>query len=463
MRRRTSLMASLAILAAATASADLAYGQATSAPADSSAAVTPGPLKITVSAVQGGGQYREPGQTKWQAVAAGAVLNEGVELRTGPKGAIQFTVGTDQVYRVDRLTVVKVLRASLVPDGTIKTDVGMQYGRVSKDVDSPVRPHDDTIVTPSSTLAVRGTRVSLYDQPPYEPEAVSLTGAALFGIGKQVTAFGAKGQGTASVNSSHPDAADYNLNKYIVDPSIASARTPAENKLLADLRTNGAVVDVSNPLTLPMVANSPPPPTSALAGLVPGNLVFYIRWDTDTHVQMKLIAAAGPGHIGEFVFPVLGLNVSPSGGKILFDNLGGPSGGWEVITYQTTAFPNGLYGLGAVNQGPLPTTVTFDAFITNPKTGVLETQDFTDFNARVPTADKEIVKTASVGGTAGAVAEVDQQSPNKFSGVPAGSGGTNPFSPPTVATRTVSKKHKNAGVTAPAVTSVAVPAMVVRH
>lgn len=162
--------------------------------------VSVGPLRIHVIAVQGGAQYRASADTKWAALKPDLDLTEGVEFRTGPKGAIQFTVGTDQVYRVDRLTAVKVLRASLLPDGTIKTDVGMTYGRVSKDVDEPDHPHQDTIVCPSSTLAIRGTRVALYDQPPFAPEAISLTGTATITNVHGVLTFGSKGGGTVRAN-----------------------------------------------------------------------------------------------------------------------------------------------------------------------------------------------------------------------------------------------------------------------
>jgi hypothetical protein len=325
-----------------------------------------GPLNITVTAIQGGTQFRPDGQSKWQTLTAGAQLAEGVEFRTGPKGAIQFTVGTDQVYRVDRLTVVKVLRANLGADGTIKTDVGMEYGRVSKDVDAPVRPHDDTIVTPSSTLAVRGTRVSLYDQPPYEPEAVSLTGAAVFqSLGNTLSAFGAKNQGTAAVSSNHPDAAGNALNSRIVDPSSANARTPSEQTLLPDVIGNGAVINVNNPDTFPTVSNTGFPSTGQLKSLYPGDLVFYIRWDTNTHVELSLRVT---GVQGEYIQPVLPLGTSPSGGHILFDNLGGPTGGYEVIVYPNLNFPdNKTYNLEALNVGSVPTTVTFDAFINGSK------------------------------------------------------------------------------------------------
>jgi hypothetical protein len=191
-------------------------------PAANSQTTSPasGALNIHVTAVQGQAQYRSDSGAKWKPVEANTDLPEGVEFRTGPKGAIQFTVGTDQVFRVDRLTVVKVLQANLNSDGTIRTDVGMTYGRVSKDVDLPAHPHQDTITTPCSTLAVRGTQVSMYDQPPYTPEAISLTGTALFHFnGSTQFAFGSKGGGTNKVAGDTVGAAQNQLNTGFVDPN----------------------------------------------------------------------------------------------------------------------------------------------------------------------------------------------------------------------------------------------------
>jgi hypothetical protein len=397
----------------------------TSNPATSPAVAQPGALRITVVAVQGGAQYRNDGDTKWHALTADAHLVEGVEFRTGPKGTIQFTVGTDQIYRVDRLTVLKVLRAVLGADGTIKTDVGMEYGRVSKDVDAPIRPHDDTIVTPSSTLAVRGTRVSLYDQPPYEPEAISLTGAAVFAsLGNQLSAFGAKNQGKAVVTAANPNAASNAINTTIVDPSDSNARTPSEQKLLADVITNGSVVNVNNPVTLPVVSNTGFPATTQLMNLYSGDLIFYVRWNTDTHVQMQLSTHNSSG-IGEFILPVLGLNRTASGGQILFDNLGGPTGGYEVIVYDTADFPNKTtYAIAATNLGSVPTTLTFDAFITNSynvipseRSNALVPQGLIDPNSQTFQAQREVVQTNIVPGESGGVlALVDKESPNQISG-----------------------------------------------
>lgn len=134
-----------------------------------------------------------------------------------------------------------MLRAALLPDGTIKTDVGMEYGRVSKDIDAALHPHSDTIITPNSTLAVRGTRVSLYDQPPYAPEAVSLTGAAVYtNIHGLLVKFGAKGAGTAKLNADSRSAAAYRLQTEPLDPKGAFAARTIDQQTLAQLPALGS-------------------------------------------------------------------------------------------------------------------------------------------------------------------------------------------------------------------------------
>ena len=58
-------------------------------------------VATAVTAVQGSAQFRPDANTKWQTVTVNLDASEGVEFRTGPKGTIQFTVGSDQVYRVE--------------------------------------------------------------------------------------------------------------------------------------------------------------------------------------------------------------------------------------------------------------------------------------------------------------------------------------------------------------------------
>lgn len=323
-----------------------------------------GTLEIIVTAVQGSAQYRPPGEAKWKALTQGLQLVEGTELRTGTKGSVQFKVLPDQVYRVDRLTAIKILRANL-QNGTIKTDLGMTYGRVSKDLDAPSRPHDDTIVSPSSTLAVRGTRVSLYDQPPYTAEAVSLTGTAVFQNAKrQAVAFGAKGQGKTSVTADNPDPAGNALAASIVDPTIAYARTPAEERLLAYVISRGAVVSFDTNLGIPVVTGGTVPGDPLPPEVTPGDLNFVVRWSGNTNVDT--VALVLGENQSEFLFPRQGINTTPFGGRIPFDHRGGPNGGFE-IAFWPAGFQLGNYVIEAVNNGSVTANVRINAFVNNGK------------------------------------------------------------------------------------------------
>jgi hypothetical protein len=374
-------------------------------------------LRMVVTAVDGQAQIKVGSDAAWERATVGMTFPVGSQIRTGVPGVLQFTVGDDHVYRVDRLSLVQVVEADEA-DSRIKTVVGMTFGRVSKEVDAPVLPHDDTIIAPGGSLATRGTRVSLYDQPPYEPEAVSLTGMGVstFPGVMRAVAFGAEGEGLAVVTPSHPDAAQQRLVSYIIDPSIANARTPAEQQLLPDVIGNGAVINISNPDTLPTVSNTGFPATSQLKSLYSGDLIFYVRWDTDTHVQIELVAQGNSVQPGEYIQPSRGLDTSPSGGHVLFDNLGGPAGGFEVIVYPNDDFPNNsAYAVGATNLGPIATTVTFDAFITGadltpkPINGLIR-QKFLNPNNLVASPTNEVVQGVVPGQTGGALTLVHKTS-----------------------------------------------------
>jgi hypothetical protein len=337
-------------LAAIAAYAPLAPGQANVSSATTES-TTAGPLQVHVTAVQGGAQYRPGSDGKWETVTAGLDLIEGVEFRTGPKGAIQFTVGTDQVYRVDRLTVVKVLRASLLPDGTIKTDVGMTYGRVSKDVDVASRPHQDTIVSPSSTLAVRGTRVSLYDQPPYAPEAVSLTGAAIFrNLRGELVSFGAKGGGVAKVNGDSTNAAQFQLQSIPVDPEGAFAgRTTAEKNLLASLSgLSGTQLGVFQNVQELIAGQTFVSRFTSVVGSLPavGEVEFPMIWFSNVNGSEVNLVVTSPLGGSDFVSPTHQLS-SPSGG--FFVNTGGDS------NIATGTFGQEEADFGNINGGKYPT------------------------------------------------------------------------------------------------------------
>src|SRR5437764_542170 len=136
-------------------------------------------LTATITGVEGIVQVRQNEDAPWQKAAVGMKVSEGAEFRTGPRSAVRFEIPPDQTITLDRLGTVKLIEA-IQKQQTVKTDLGMKYGRVRYDVEAAGLADDSNIHSPGSALAVRGTRVSLYDQPPFAPQATSLTGRAAF-------------------------------------------------------------------------------------------------------------------------------------------------------------------------------------------------------------------------------------------------------------------------------------------
>jgi len=307
IRTLTVAAISFGSLCARPAHADDAPGSATE-----SSATQPGTnlLRIVITAIQGGVDVKENDKAPFRLFSVGEVFTEGCEFRTGPKGTVQFMVGTDQVFRIDRLTDIQIYRANL-KDGKITTTAEMTYGRVSKDVDAPIFPHDDSIQSPSTTLAVRGTRVSLYDQPPFEPEAVSLTGAAtLSNLRGQLVHFGSKGQGPAKIAGDAPSAAQYQYQSTQLDALGAfSARSDSEEAQLNYLSGLGGVFQV---LEVVREGLLPPKGLSVIGSTPPGETVLFpLAW------------VDGPS------FTVVDYTVTgPHGGKVSVTNPNTASGGY---------------------------------------------------------------------------------------------------------------------------------------
>jgi hypothetical protein len=375
------------------------------------AAFTPGPLRIHVTAVQGGAQYRLPGQNKWQILTVGINLAEGVEFRTGPQGAIQFTVGTDEVYRIDRLTAARILRASLRPDGTIQTDLGMTYGRVSKDVDAPVRPHQDEIVTPNSTLAVRGTRVSIYDQPPYTPQAISLTGAAIYrNIRGELVQLGSKGGGLAFISGNATNVPQQQIENTSVDPNGGFAgRTGPEAQQLATALSR---LPVGGPGVFGPLVRGTATPATTILGTLPmvGILEFPMYWTGSPFSVVDFSVTSPLGETVSYAKPTApsgGVYVTSAGGPVANQSgLGEQDINWGTIT---GTFPAGTYKITetlkgtstqtlAQNPQTAVTTYTYAIQATSTGSAIENPVQTQTLNAGNPTVTYN-VKTPLTGGT----------------------------------------------------------------
>ena len=108
---------------------------------------------------------------------------QNAEFRTGPKSSIRFIIPPDQTFSVDSQGTIKLITA--VGDGKReKTQVALSHGRVRYDVEKgglgagePLRiehagieDDDASIRSPNSALALRGTKVSLFEHPDLTPK-----------------------------------------------------------------------------------------------------------------------------------------------------------------------------------------------------------------------------------------------------------------------------------------------------
>jgi hypothetical protein len=341
------------------------------APAAPAAAEPQGAMKIVVNEVKGLVQVRTAADQPWKKAEAGMELTEGAEFRTGPKSSVVCTIPPDQTIVLDRLGTVKVAEA--IRTGTkVKTDLVMKYGRTDYAIEAAGREHESTIRSPSSTLAVRGTSVRLYDQPPFTPQAQTFTGHANYQFAKRQLAVGRGGKARGGTG-----AAQTALLESVVDPSTATARTATESSVIAQEQSAGAVVSYDSTVDIPVVRGGPGPRTDAdLMRSLPGVLNFVVRWTGNADVDM--VVTVQPGDplsvvLGNFfepktvIYPGFGLQTAPSGGQMPYDHRGGPNGGQEIC-FWPSVFPSGLFGFGAINNSlDTPADVRFNAYVNGEK------------------------------------------------------------------------------------------------
>lgn len=324
-------------------------------------------LQATVSAVEGLVQVRSAEDQPWQKATVGMTVGENAEFRTGPRSAVQFQIPPDQTITLDRLGTVKVLQAVL-DNGKVKTALGMKYGRTRYDIEAAGREHEATISSPSSTLAVRGTKFSAYDQRPFPAVATSLTGRVEFRDFKKRVSFGRAGQGKTQVDTENPNAAAKALEQTVVDPSIALARSTAEATLVESLLSRGATVGFDYDKGIKVVRGGTVPQNdNELIPTLPGTLNFVMRWTGNTDLNLGVISPnpdptnLNPGNL--VVYPLGGFDFTKSGGVIPFDHRGGPNGGIEVAFWPNAEFPRGSYVIGAQYISGEITPATVDVFL----------------------------------------------------------------------------------------------------
>lgn len=384
-RSRNRLLMAASVVATGLVSAAIpAFAVPATAPAAAPAtrAALPGDngsvvaLRVVVAAVQGMVQVRDAADQPWRKAEVGMEVGENAEFRTGPRSSVTCQIPPDQTFVIDRLGVMRVAEAVRSGDRT-RTELIMKYGRTQYSIEAAGAQHESTIRSPSSTLAVRGTVVSLYDQPPFTPEARSFTGRAVFGTAKREIALGARGRG-ARVLAGSGSAAETALNESVVDPRFAAARTNSEAQFIATEQSQGGVVNFDRRLGINTIKNSPPFTDEQLAQSLPGRLNFVLRWYNDADLDLTMFNEVGdplellgrPDRDNvesifqpqDTLYPGFGLNTTSTGGQILFNHQGGPSGGQEIAFWGQNA-PNGLYGLSVFHVDGERVRFTLDAIL----------------------------------------------------------------------------------------------------
>lgn len=330
----------------------------TTAPATTSPATAPATdlanLTVTVTGIEGVVQVRENPDQPWRKCELNMVLGAGAEFRTGPRSAVRCTIPPDQTFTVDRLGIVKVLQAAQ-QGGKIKTDLGMQYGRTRYDIEEAGLQHESVIRSPNGTLAVRGTRVSLYDQPPFTPRATSLTGRAVYANAKRQIAFGGKGAGKTAVandsDSAAETAAKAALLNNVIDPRSPIALSEAESQQLAFEVSRGAIR-----FDRLIISGFQPPPAD-LSGELPGMLNFAVTWTGFADIDMFVITnpntpqqqILGNPSIAR-LFPGQVTQKTTTGGRIDFDKISINKGAFEIAYWPSATWTSGIYGIGAIHH-----------------------------------------------------------------------------------------------------------------
>ena len=328
-------------------------------------------VEITITGIEGLVQVRTAEDQPWKKAELGMRLDEGAEFRTGPRSAVRFVIPPDQVITLDRLGTVKVIQA-IRSSTMVKTDLGMKYGRTRYDIEAAGLDHQSTIRSPSATLAIRGTKVSLEDSLPFPPIARSLTGTGTYGKGKKKQKFG--GKQYTQINDDKGNAAQTELDSS-ADPGSWQGRDSNES-LLVDTFVSGTFdqrnlglgsnlqgLDRSGSPVGDMHDNGggePPAPEV-------GHLNFFVSWTGPGDLDMFVVDPTG---YATAVYPPGGVPIahqggpstnSPSGGAIVRDVTS--ANGIEQINW-LEEHPSGTYQVGTrVFSTSGPNTVRIEGFL----------------------------------------------------------------------------------------------------
>ncbi len=170
MQFQMKIIAALAFLLGSPCISPVALAQ-DAAPAESKS--TDAPLQAIFMEVQGKVRWRAGEQSPWKEAAVNDLVDAGAEIRTGLKSRATLRVGKNATVLVDAGTSFQL--PQIVQDGeTLRTLATVKTGRVDFKVDKVGFSNDFKVITPQTTLSVRGTGFGVNSGP---LNGVEVTGA----------------------------------------------------------------------------------------------------------------------------------------------------------------------------------------------------------------------------------------------------------------------------------------------
>ncbi|MEX2216789.1 MAG: FecR domain-containing protein [Phycisphaeraceae bacterium] len=327
-------------------------------------------LKITIVAIQGFAQVKQAADKPWQPAKVGMELSPGADLRTALRSVVQIKIDPGHIITLDRLGTIKVIDA--VQQGSnVKTDIGMQYGRTSYEVEKATEPHEATVHTPGTVMAVRGT-FTINESDAFTERVQVLHGMVdnRFRFRREITRINPV-VGTSTVTVDFPQAAAHAMNKTVQDArgQFTANTLEDERRIAANPIGNGA--DLSNlrgvDLTRIQAINLLAAELSAGGGggtgvpEISGPLTFTLVWNDPDFLQdvnLDMTVTTIDGTVSR-MNPVVG--TSPTQGQFNVTSDGDGIGGFgsEEIKYPLF-FKQVTYTIQVTNTS---TTVPADFFI----------------------------------------------------------------------------------------------------
>lgn len=185
-------------------------------------------LEALVISVSGrGGRWRAPEADSWQPVAVDDVLPAGSQIDTGLRGEVGLRVGKNATLVISSASSVTLAMIE-ENEGRLVTRALLNKGAADFKVDHVGLENDFVVITPSSTMAVKGTGFRVVHGPMRGTEIEGVRANTVNAI--EVGYFDIRTQiqmsGRSSSTSSTPNPAMAALGKTVAPPPGAS---PSDN------------------------------------------------------------------------------------------------------------------------------------------------------------------------------------------------------------------------------------------